>query len=142
MSRSTKVYLENIDEGYCFPKIKTFISKDLIENYMSVMESNRRLSKTGALIVPPGALASFTIGELLSNIHLPPGSVHMSEEIISAGELEIEEEINIEVAIKNKSVKSDYILVSLVFNITKTATNNSVLETTSVLVIPKESTDG
>ena len=131
-----------MDAGYCFPKIQTFISKELIENYITLMESNRRLSKTGAIIIPPGALASFTIGELLTNIHLPPGSVHMSEEIISTGELAIEEEVNIEVVIKNKSIKSDYILVSLRFNITKISTENSVLEATTVLVIPKESTDG
>ena len=41
-----------------------------------------------------------------------------------------------------EAVKSDYILVSLRFNITKIDTKNTVLETTSVLVIPKESTDG
>ena len=40
---------------------------------------------------------------------------------------------------KNKSVKSDYILVSLRFNITKLDTGNSVLEATTVLVIPKGS---
>ncbi|MFL2640086.1 MAG: hypothetical protein ACJ0OL_02040 [Dehalococcoidia bacterium] len=139
MSRSTKVYLEDIDEGYCFPQIQTFISKELLENYMRIMESSRRLSRTGAIIVPPGAIASFTIGKLLSTIQLPPGSVHTSEEIISASELEIEEKVNIEVVMKNKSVKSDYILVSLRFNITKLDTGNSVLEATTVLVIPKGS---
>jgi len=140
LSGSTKVYLDQVDNGYCFPVIQTMIGKDILENYARVMNSNIRFSRNSAPIVPPAAIASITIGELLSSINLPPGSIHMSEEIISRSELEVGKKINVEVVLKNKSVREGYMLISLVFNIKNEANTNIIIEAKTVLMIPQEST--
>ena len=139
MSGSTKVYLDQVDNGYCFPVIQTMIGKDILENYARVMNSNIRFSSNSAPIVPPAAIASITIGELLSRIDLPPGSIHMSEEIMSRSELEVDKKINVEVVLKNKSVREGYMLVSLVFNVKSETSTNNIIEAKTVLMIPEES---
>ena len=139
MSGSTKVYLDQVDNGYCFPVIQTIIEKDVLEHYASVMNSNIRLSENSAPIVPPAAIASITIEELLSRIDLPPGSIHMSEEIMSRSELEVDKKINVEVVLKNKSVREGYMLVSLVFNVKSETSTNNIIEAKTVLMIPEES---
>ena len=117
------------------------IGKDVLEDYARVLNCNIRLSENNAPIVPPAAIASITIGQLLSTINLPPGSVHMSEEIISRSELEAEKKINVEVVLKNKSVRDGYMLVSLVFNVKSESNANNIIEAKTVLMIPKESAD-
>ena len=64
----------------------------------------------------------------------------MSEEIISRSELEVGKKINVEVVLKNKSVREGYMLISLVFNIKNEANTNSIIEAKTVLMIPQEST--
>jgi len=117
------------------------IEKEALEHYARVMDSNIRLSKNSAAIVPPAAIASITIGELLSSIYLPPGSIHMSEEIKSRSELEVGKKINVEVVLKNKSVREGYMLASLVFNVKSETSTNNIIEAKTVLMIPQDSAD-
>ena len=65
----------------------------------------------------------------------------MSEEIKSRSELEVGKKINVEVVLKNKSVREGYMLASLVFNVKSETSTNNIIEAKTVLMIPQDSAD-
>lgn len=93
--RQSKLQYEQLEIGYEFPPVSYEISAEAISKYLEAVDESSNLyyqpdafqALTG--LVPPLAIAAYAMTALSQNLCLPPGSIHVSQEIESLKELMI-----------------------------------------------------
>lgn len=77
MARST---LASLTRGHVFPSIALDLSLEWVREYTQSVE-DAAIGRLGGDFVPPMALAALSIRALLEHAGLPPGAVHVGQEL-------------------------------------------------------------
>jgi acyl dehydratase len=85
-----KLRWEDLSKGMELPPRTFQLSAPWVEEYKAVVEDGA-IEKLGTGVVPPMAVAALAIRSLLESVGLPPGAVHVGQEVaflreVSAGQ--------------------------------------------------------
>lgn len=80
MTKQRKIEYRQLEVGYEFPPTSYQLSPSMTAIYLSAVEETSRLYQYTELI-PPMAIAAFAMAALSESISLPPGVIHVSQEV-------------------------------------------------------------
>lgn len=80
MPKEQKVEYSELEAGYEFPPSSYKIDSSIVSAYLQAIEEVSSLYQDTEL-VPPVAVAAYSMAELSENISLPPGAIHVSQEL-------------------------------------------------------------
>ena len=80
MPEEQKVEYSELEVGYEFPPSNYKLDDSTISTYLKAVEDTSRLYQDTKL-VPPMAIAAYAMAALSQGISLPPGTIHVSQEL-------------------------------------------------------------
>jgi len=80
MSQQPKVEFQQLEAGYEFPPASYSLDSSIVATYLRAIEDTSSLYQTAGL-VPPMAVAAYAMTTLSDSISLPPGTIHVSQEL-------------------------------------------------------------
>ena len=80
MSEQPKIEYSQVEAGYEFPPASYKLDSSMVSAYLKAVEESSSLYQTTEL-VPPLAVAAYAIAAIVSGISLPPGTIHVSQEL-------------------------------------------------------------
>ena len=80
MSKQPKLEYSQIEVGYEFRHTRYKLETSMVSTYLKAVEETSRLYQTTEL-VPPMAVAAYAMTALAEAISLPPGTIHVSQEV-------------------------------------------------------------
>jgi len=90
MTKQPKLEYSQIEVGYEFPPASYKLDPSMVSAYLKAVEETSRLYHDTGL-VPPMAIAAYAMAALSESISLPPGAIHVTQELefidtVSAGD--------------------------------------------------------
>ena len=79
MPEQQKTDYQQLETGYQFRPVTYQLDKTMAASYLEAVGETSRLFQTG--LVPPMAVAAYAMAALSSSIQLPPGTIHVSQEL-------------------------------------------------------------
>ena len=79
MPKLPKVELDQLEPGYEFPATSYELAPADVATYLRAVEETSPLYQTG--LVPPMAVAAYAMSALSEGLSLPPGAIHISQEL-------------------------------------------------------------
>lgn len=80
MPENRKREYRELEAGYEFPPVSFQLDSAAVAGYLNAVEESSELYQGGEL-VPPMAVAANAMAALSESISLPPGSIHVSQEL-------------------------------------------------------------
>ena len=80
MANQQRVEYSQLEPGHQFPQASYVLETSLIEAYLDATEETYPAYRQKKL-VPPTAVAAYAMVALAEGIELPPGTIHISQEI-------------------------------------------------------------
>ena len=80
MTKQQKLEYHQIEVGYEFPPTSYKLDSSMVSTYLEAVEETSRLFQDTEL-VPPMAIAAYAMAALSEGISLPPGAIHITQEI-------------------------------------------------------------
>lgn len=80
MSKRQKVEYPQLQPGYEFPSASYELDSSVVATYLKAVEETSQLYHNTEL-VPPTAVAAYAMATLSESISLPPGSIHVYQEL-------------------------------------------------------------
>ena len=80
MSKSDKVEYHLLEVGYEFQSVSYRLDKSIVDVFLRAVEETSSLYQTTDL-VPPMAVTAYAMAALSDGILLPPGTIHVSQEL-------------------------------------------------------------
>jgi hypothetical protein len=87
-----KIEYHQLNAGYEFSPVTHRLDPARVFTYCNAVDENAGLYQE-AKVVPPMAIAAFAMAALSENISLPPGTIHVSQEIEFKGTTAVDETI-------------------------------------------------
>lgn len=81
MTNTQKVNHNQLEVGYQFPTSSFQLDAPMIATYLKAVEDTNSNLYDGAEIIPPMAIAAYAMAALSQHIALPPGTIHVSQEL-------------------------------------------------------------
>lgn len=80
MSKQDEIEYRQLQPGYEFPASSHKLDSSIIAAYLNAVEETSPLYRNTGL-VPPMAVAAYAMASLSEKLSLPPGSLHVSQEL-------------------------------------------------------------
>lgn len=80
MSKQPKFEYQQLKAGDELSPTRHKLDASIVSTYLQAVEESSRLYQTGEL-VPPMAVAAYAMAALFEAISLPPGAIHVSQEL-------------------------------------------------------------
>ena len=80
MSEQSKIEFQQLKAGYQFPPTSYEMDSAMVAAYLKAVEETSALYQAAGL-VPPTAVAAYAMSSLSNSISLPPGTIHVSQEL-------------------------------------------------------------
>ena len=80
MPKRQKLTYSQLETGHEFPVSNFQLDRSIVTSYLRATEDDSNLYLDDAL-VPPMAIAAYAMEALSENIYLPPGTIHVSQEL-------------------------------------------------------------
>ena len=80
MTKQPKLEYHQIEVGYEFPPASYKLDSSMVSTYLKAVEETSKLYQDTKL-VPPMAIAAYAMAALSEGISLPPGTIHVTQEI-------------------------------------------------------------
>ena len=74
------IEFQQLEAGYQFPPASYEMDAAMVAAYLKAVEETSELYQAAGL-VPPTAVAAYAMSSLSNNISLPPGTIHVSQEL-------------------------------------------------------------
>ena len=129
-----KVDYERLSTGYEFEPSAFSIDGKLVGKYLDAVDGDKSIYEKGN-IVPPMSIAALAMTAMAEGLSMPPGAVHVSQDIQFLNTVGINEELT-SYARVNRVVKRGKIhMLSIGINVVDTK-NNSVLTGETSFILP------
>lgn len=106
------VNLESLPKGYHFPPSSFELSPDWVEEYRAAVEDGATACLDRGL-VPPMAAAALAIRALIQGARLPPGAIHVGQELSFLRPLRIGGRVTVQAQVANRGERQGWILMSI-----------------------------
>ena len=114
MPQKKRIDFSRLETGFEFPASSFQLSSQIVTSYLKAVEDNTTHYKDSGL-VPPTALATFSITALSQGVDFPPGSIHVSQAIEFKDEVYIQDTITCRARVSNavKRGKMNFFTIEL-----------------------------
>ena len=123
-----------IDAGQELEEVHFTLGSSMVRQYTSVIDDRSAIYGQTDL-VPMTAVAALGIRTLLEGLGLPPGAVHVAQELESHGAARIEQEVSCRARVAQVNQRRDSRFVALEFTVLD-GRGYPILEGRTILLVP------
>jgi len=106
------VTLEKLPKGHQFPPAEFELSPEWVSQYVAAVE-DAAIGRLGDDLVPPMAVAALSIRALLDAASLPPGAIHLGQELAFLRPLSIGERLSARARVASRGERQGWALMSI-----------------------------
>jgi acyl dehydratase len=116
MPEQAKVEFSQLEAGFEFPPASYQLSAPAVATYLkAVGETSQLYQDTG--LVPPTALAAYAMATLSGRISLPPGTIHVSQELEFLDTVNVGDTITCQAKVGRKQERGRLHLMTVYLNV-------------------------
>jgi acyl dehydratase len=124
--------LAELEKGHSFPPIRFDLTADWVREYVASVEDNA-ISSAGA--VPPMALAALSIRTLLEQSGLPPGAIHVAQELSFRRPVEVGETLAASAEVTSRGERQGWVLMGVALKV-EDVEHGSVMDGKATITFP------
>ncbi len=111
-----KIDYQQIEAGYEFRPLSYQLDTSMVANYLRAVGETSDLYQTTDL-VPPTAVAAYAMAALFDSILLPPGTIHVSQELDFTGAVNAGDTISCQAKVLRKQDRGGLHLMTISLNV-------------------------
>jgi acyl dehydratase len=104
--------LAALEKGHEFPPVSFDLSPEWVGQYVSAV-GDEAIAGVGSDAVPPMAVAALSIRALLEHASLPPGTIHVGQELSFERAVQVGERLSVTVRIVSRGERAGWVLMSV-----------------------------
>lgn len=104
--------LETLPKGHEFPPTPFDLTRQWVDEYIHAVE-DEAIAGLGADVVPPMAIAALSIRALLEQAGLPPGAVHLGQELDFQGTARVGDRLLARARIASRGERQGWVLMGV-----------------------------
>ncbi|MDO8617242.1 MAG: MaoC family dehydratase [Dehalococcoidia bacterium] len=104
--------LGSLPKGHRFPPVEFALSPKWVREYIAAVE-DAAIGPAGDALVPPMAVAALSVRALLEQAGLPPGAIHLGQELTFSRALHTGERLTAEAAVASRGERQDWVLMGV-----------------------------
>ncbi len=108
--------LDTLLKGHQMPSFAFELSPDWVREYVAAVEDAAIGSLDGGL-VPPMAVAALAVRSLLDGAKLPPGAIHLGQELSSLKSVRVGQRLSVQARIASRGERQGWILMGIDLNV-------------------------
>jgi acyl dehydratase len=112
MSQPEKIDYSRLEVGYEFPPSRYHIDSSMAEKYIEAVEETSGIYRDSGL-VPPTALAAYSLAALAGRMELLPGTIHVSQELNFSGAVRTGDTITCHAVVNRKHQRMNMCLLDI-----------------------------
>ncbi|MFC1940326.1 MaoC family dehydratase N-terminal domain-containing protein [Chloroflexota bacterium] len=116
MSKPQKVEYQQIEAGHDFPLVSYHLDALIAASYLKAVGETSSLYQNNKLI-PPTAVAARAMAALSDSISLPPGTIHVSQELEFTGTVNVGDTITCHAKVARKQDRGRLHLMTIDLNV-------------------------
>ena len=116
MSEKQKIKYSQLEAGYEFPPSSYKLDTSIVSTYLKAVEDTSRLYQDNEL-VPPMVVAAYAMAALSQGICLPPGAIHVSQELEFIGTVSVNESLISCARVSRKQSRGKFHLLAIDLNV-------------------------
>ena len=135
MPHKMNLDFSTLEAGFEFPTKSFQLNQSLVDTYLDTVEEKNTEYKESRL-VPPTAIATFSLTALSQGISFPPGSIHVSQKIEFKNTVHTGDTIACRATVSKTKKRGDMHFVTIELQVT-TQDNREVQESELVFILPQ-----
>ena len=116
MPERKKVEYGQIELGYEFSPVNYELGSSMVSAYLKAVEETSSLYR-GTEVIPPMAIAAYAMKALSEGIAIPPGAVHVSQELEFMGTVTVGDTISCHATVSRKQDRGRMRLLAVDLNV-------------------------
>jgi len=116
MSEKQKIKYSQLEAGYEFPPSSYKLDTSIVSTYLKAVEDTSRLYQDNGL-VPPMVIAAYAMAALSQSICLPPGAIHVSQELEFIDTVSVNESLISCARVSRKQSRGKFHLLAIDLNV-------------------------
>ena len=116
MSEKQKIKYSQLEAGYEFPPSSYKLDTSIVSTYLKAVEDTSRLYQDTEF-VPPMVVAAYAMAALSQGICLPPGAIHVSQELEFIGTVSVNESLISCARVSRKQSRGKFHLLAIDLNV-------------------------
>lgn len=132
---TAKQDFRELDEGYEFPAAAYPMEAGVIRDYLKAVSDASGFFADGKL-VPPMAVAARAMISLADHIELPPGSIHVQQQLAFHGAVAVGDTINCRATLSRKRDRGRFHLITVALEVTGGG-GDTVMTGSTVFMLPE-----
>ena len=125
--------LASLQKGYEFPATEFELTSGWVSGYVAAVE-DQAIDTSGADAVPPMAIAALSIRALLERAGLPPGAIHVGQELAFRRAVSVGERLSVEARIASRGERAGWVLMAV--DLSVAAGEDEVMSARAVVTFP------
>jgi len=117
MVNQHRLQFSQMETGHEFPPTSYILEPQLIASYLKATGEINPVFEHGKL-VPPTAVAAYSLAALAGGIEIPPGTIHTSQEIEAVGLVYVNDTITSHATVSSKKSRRDMEILTIDINVT------------------------
>jgi hypothetical protein len=135
MPHKMNLDFSSLEAGFEFPTKSFQLDRSLVDRYLIAVEE-KNAGYTGSQLVPPAAVATFSLTALSQGLSFPPGSIHVSQRIIFKDTVQTGDTITCHARVSKANKRGTMHFVTIALKVT-TQDNREVQEGELVFILPQ-----
>jgi acyl dehydratase len=108
--------LDTLPKGYQMPPFAFELSPEWVREYVGAVE-DEAIGPLDERLVPPMAVAALAVRSLLDGAQLPPGAVHLGQELSSLKPVRVGQRLSVRARIASRGERQGWILMGIDLNV-------------------------
>jgi acyl dehydratase len=108
--------LDELPKGYQVPPFSFELSPEWVREYVASVEDEAIAALDDGL-VPPMAAASLAVRSLLQGAELPPGAIHLGQEMTLSKPVRVGERLSVQAQIVSRGERQGWIVMGIDLNV-------------------------
>jgi acyl dehydratase len=108
--------LDTLPKGHELPPSTFELSSEWVREYVAAVEDEAVGALDGGL-VPPMAVAALAVRSLLDGAELPPGAIHLGQEMASLRPVRVGERLAVSARIASRGERQGWVLMGIDLNV-------------------------
>ncbi len=125
--------LASLEKGHEFPATEFELTSEWVSAYVAAVE-DRAIEVSGLDAVPPMAIAALSIRALLARAGLPPGAIHVGQELAFRRAARVGEHLAVAARVAGRGERAGWVLMGV--DLSVAAGNDEVMSARAVVTFP------
>jgi hypothetical protein len=135
MPHKMNLDFSSLEAGFEFPTKSFQLDRSLVDRYLIAVEE-KNAGYTESQLVPPAAIATFSLTALSQGLSFPPGSIHVSQRIEFKDTVQTGDTITCHARVSKANKRGTMHFVTIALKVT-TQDNREVQEGELVFILPQ-----